>query len=136
MNEWNCADEAYKMTDNGDGTFSLVINFTAGDHALKVTNGTWDISFGGDGADGNYEFNVPADGAYTVSFDGVGTVTVEEGANTPAPTEPEATEPAEGEGEGEGEQKSGNGGLIAGIIVAVVAVIGGAVAIFFILKKK
>ena len=105
MNEWNCCDESYKMTANGDGTFSYSYSATAGDHSLKVTNGTWDVSFGGDGENGNYDFNVPADGNVTVTFDGNGAVAVQVGGEAPEATEPaategndapEATEPVEG----------------------------------------
>lgn len=46
----------------------------------------------------------------------------------PTPTEPSTTDPAPVE--------EGNGGLIAGIVVAVIAVIAGAAAIIVILKKK
>ena len=76
FNEWNCAAEGYLMTDNGDGTYTLVLNLTAGAYALKVTNGTWDQSWGGTGADGNYEFTIAEDRAVTVTFDGT-TVSVD-----------------------------------------------------------
>ena len=75
FNEWNCAAEGYLMADNGDGTFTLTLNLTAGEYALKVTDGTWDNSWGGTGEGGNYEFIVATDGEITVSFDGE-TVTV------------------------------------------------------------
>ena len=76
FNEWNCAAEGYLMTDNGDGTYTLVLNLTAGAYSLKVTNGTWDQSWGGAGADGNYEFTIAEDRAVTVTFDGT-TVSVD-----------------------------------------------------------
>lgn len=49
----------------------------------------------------------------------------------PTPSEPDASEPVTTE-----PAPAGNGGLIAGIVVAVVAVIAGGIAIFFILRKK
>ena len=75
FNEWNCAADGYRMTDNGDDTFSLTLSLTVGEYALKVTDGTWDNSWGGTGEGGNYEFIVVTDGEITVSFDGE-TVTV------------------------------------------------------------
>lgn len=76
MNGWTNPDEAYKMTKNSDGTFTLTFSVPAGANALKVTDGTWDRSFGGSGADGNYEFNATAAGDITVTFDGSSVVTV------------------------------------------------------------
>lgn len=147
FNGWTNPDEAYKMTDNGDGTFSLVLELTAGTQALKVTNGTWDLSWGGDGENGNYVYEMAADGKVTVTFDGA-TVTVTEGEVAPETTEPatdDTTAPAEDDTTAPSEdttdnkteepEESGNGTLI-GIIVAVVAVLAGGVAIFFIMKKK
>ena len=78
FNEWNCAADGYMMTDNGDDTFSLTLTLTAGSYSLKVTNGTWDQSWGGNGEGGNYDFVVEADGEVTVTFDGE-TVNVEGG---------------------------------------------------------
>ena len=139
MNDWNCADEAYKMTDNGDGTHTITFQLTAGAHSLKVTNGTWDVSFGGDGENGNYDFNVTADGDVTVTFDGTA-VQVTEGAAaepTTGSTEPATTEPtADTTGTSNTAEDDGGNGMTIGIIVAVVAVLVGAVVIFFIMKKK
>lgn len=139
MNAWNCADSAYEMTPNGDGSFSYTMSLTAGDHQLKVTNGTWDVSFGGDGADGNYEFNVTDETNCTVKFDG-SAISIEFGANASQGEQSnqggETTGDTTGEtGENE-EPKDGNGGLIVGIIATVVILVGGAAAVFFILKKK
>ena len=76
FNEWNPGSEDYKMTDNGDGTYTLTLNLVAGDYSLKVTNGTWDQSWGGNGENGNYDFTIAEDRAVTVTFDGT-TVTVD-----------------------------------------------------------
>lgn len=91
MNGWKCADAAYLMADNGDGTFALTFAIAAGDHALKVTNGTWDVSFGGTGEGGNFDFQVTADSEITVTFNGVDTVAVT-GENVVLP-EPPVPEP-------------------------------------------
>ena len=74
VNGWNEKDEAFKMIGN-EGIYTLTFAVTAGDHALKVTDGTWINSWGGDGPDGNYVFTASADGEVTVTFDGT-TVTV------------------------------------------------------------
>ena len=133
MNEWNCADASYVMTDNGDGTYSYTFKVTPGDYALKVTNGTWDVNFGGEGADGNYEFNVTDETNCIVKFDG-STITHEFKGDEALvqPTEPgEPTTGTTGE-----EPAEGNNGLVIGIIASVVILVGGAAAVFFVLKKK
>lgn len=139
MNDWTCDSADYQMTDNGNGTFSLVLDLTAGAHSLKVTNGTWDVSFGGDGENGNYDFNLAADGKVTVTFDGT-TVNVTEGESAPVVTEPttgaadNTTQPTTGAvdttDDGEG------GSMTTTIIIAVAVVLVGAVVVFLILKKK
>ena len=76
MNGWAANAEGYGMTDNGDGTYSLTITLTAGNHSLKVTDGTWDNSWtAAEGSeylagDGNLSFYVSADSEVTVTFDG------------------------------------------------------------------
>lgn len=78
MNNWNCADPEYKMTANGDGSFTYSMNLDAGSYQLKVTNGTWDVCYGQDGGpEGNYGFSVNPSGEVTVNYDGNGVVTVE-----------------------------------------------------------
>ena len=67
MNGWNNPDEAYLMNANGDGTYSLTFAITAGDHSLKVTDGTWTNSWGDNG--NNYNFKAAVDGDITVAFD-------------------------------------------------------------------
>ena len=135
MNEWNCADPAYLMTANGDGTYRCTFNVTPGDYQLKVTNGTWDISYGDpNGPEGNYAFNASDEGKATVIFDGVGGIDVKFGE--PEPTQStDPTQPTTGESGGGGGNEGGNG-LVIGIIATVVILIGGAAAVFFVLKKK
>ena len=68
FNSWNTtADE---MTyDNGVWTKTYT-GVVAGKHSFKVTNGTWGISWGGLGADGNYEINTThAKSKVTITFD-------------------------------------------------------------------
>ena len=165
FNNWNQCDEAYKMTDNNDGTFTLTFALTAGTHEMKITNGTWDVSIG-NGND-NYVFEVSADGNVTVNFDGAAIevlsggdaseetteatdATTEATEATDAPTEAteatdaptEATEattaaPTETTAAAEtSTEESSDNGLVIGIVVAVAAVVVGGVAIFFILRKK
>ena len=93
MNGWNQQDAAYLMTEV-DGIYTITFAVTAGNHALKVTDGTWDNSWGGDGADGNYEFIMEADGEITVTFDGT-TVTVIGGV-VPEPSPEPDPEPVAG----------------------------------------
>ena len=138
MNDWNCKDEAYKMTDNGDGTYSFTFDVIPGDYALKVTNGTWDVNFGGEGADGNYEFNAADEGKATVKFDGSAIEVVFGEPETTEPTEGnDPTEPTgNGEKPGKEEPKESNSGLIISIVVTAVILVGGGVAVFFLMKKK
>lgn len=132
MNEWNCADEAYKMTDNGDGTYSYTFSVTPGDYQLKVTNGTWDVCFGDEnGPEGNYAFNVTDETNCVVKFDG--STISHEFTNDPQPNpqpspdpDPNPEPPVEGM----------DPVLLISIIATAVVLIGGAVAVFFVLKKK
>ena len=66
MNGWTNPDAAYLMNAQEDGTYSLTFAVTAGDHELKVTDGTWDNSWGKDGQ--NYVFAAETDGEVTVTF--------------------------------------------------------------------
>ena len=42
MNDWEVAHEGYRMTPNGDDTYSLALWLAAGTHELKITDGTWE----------------------------------------------------------------------------------------------
>ena len=67
FNGWNQKDEAYLMTANEDGTYSLSFAVAAGSYGFKVTNGTWDSSWGDNG--NNVTFTAGTDGTVTVTFD-------------------------------------------------------------------
>lgn len=147
MNDWNCADEAYKMTDNGDGTYSYIFAVTPGDYQLKVTNGTWDTCFGDpDGPEGNYAFNVTDETNCIVTFNGSAITHEFKAVIEPVtePTEP-VTEPSvDGGDQGTtgadvADKGEGNGNsstmLIVSIIATVVVLAGGGVAVYFIMKK-
>ena len=67
FNGWNEKDEAYLMAE-ADGIYTITFAVAAGNHELKVTDGTWDNAWGKDG--GNYGFYKAEDGEVTVTFDG------------------------------------------------------------------
>lgn len=103
--EWNCADEANKMSKVSDGVYSLTFaNVAAGSYKLKVTDGSWSNCWGdansGD-PDGNFIVNVETAGDVIVTFnENNQTVSVEVKAGAPEvtepsvePSEPEASEP-------------------------------------------
>ena len=66
--EWNPSDVANKMT-YADGIYTITYkNVAAGKYSLKVTNGTWEQSWGGTGENGNFDFEVTAASDVTVEF--------------------------------------------------------------------
>ena len=66
--EWKQNDEANKMT-YADGVFSITYkNVAAGNYSLKVTDGTWENSWGGNGENGNFDFEVKEASDVTVEF--------------------------------------------------------------------
>ena len=67
MNDWDTAAEGYLMTEGFNGVWYLELSLTAGDYELKVTDGTWENSWGVNGA--NYCFTVATDGVVEVVFD-------------------------------------------------------------------
>jgi hypothetical protein len=138
MNEWNCADEAYKMTKGADGIFRYTFDVIPGDYSLKVTNGTWDVSYGGDGENGNFDFNAADEGKATVKFDGsaVSVVFGEEEVINNDTTNNDTTGDNTDKDQDKDTDKGGNNGLVISIVATVVILIGGAAAVFFVLKKK
>lgn len=67
--EWDPAAEANKMT-YADGVYSITYqNVAAGNYSLKVTDGSWDNSWGGNGENGNFDFEVKEACDVTVKFD-------------------------------------------------------------------
>ena len=66
--EWNCADEANLMTWNGEtGLFEMVYtDVPVGTYQFKITDGTWDNTWGKDGQ--NYTFEVTAPCDVTITF--------------------------------------------------------------------
>ena len=68
--EWDCAAEANKMEQVGDVYIKTYAGVIAGSYSLKVTNGSWDQSWGGLGENGNYDITVTTLSDVTVTFDG------------------------------------------------------------------
>ncbi len=65
---WDAADVANRMTRNSEGKYEKVYPaLAAGTYQFKITNGTWDQSWGVDG--GNYEFAVREACDVTITFD-------------------------------------------------------------------
>ena len=65
--EWQCADEANKMTEESDDIHSKTYtNVPVGEHKFKVTAGTWDLSWGDNGSD--YVIILPAVSNVTITF--------------------------------------------------------------------
>ena len=63
--DWNCADSANGMSDkDGDGIYTkLYTGVAAGTYEFKVTNGTWDSSWGKNGGQDNYQLVIESDNA-------------------------------------------------------------------------
>ena len=67
---WAVADENQKMTKGDDGIYTKTYeNVPAGKYSIKVTQGDWNKeSWGGNGENGNFDFEVPEDGEVIVKF--------------------------------------------------------------------
>ena len=66
---WDPANTANTMTLNADGLYEKTYeSVAAGTHSFKVTDGTWNNSWGGSGTDGNYEFTLDAISDVTITF--------------------------------------------------------------------
>lgn len=67
--EWDCAAAENVMTKGDDGIWTITYTgVAAGKYALKVTDGTWDNSWGGNGEFGNFEFELTEAADITVKF--------------------------------------------------------------------
>ena len=66
--EWSCKDANNVMTDAGNGIYTKVYsNVAAGTYSCKVTDGTWNNSWGEGGQ--NYTFKVNSACDVTITFD-------------------------------------------------------------------
>ena len=66
-NAWACGDEANKMTLDSDGLYKKTYEQVgAGTYEFKVTDGTWDNSWGNNGA--NYSFTLTEEKNVTITF--------------------------------------------------------------------
>lgn len=91
---WAECNEAGKMTESNGIYVKEFTGVPAGEHKLKVNVGSWSESWGGNGADGNYEFNVAEDNStVTVKYDPA-TYTVSVEVNG-APTDGEVVPPVD-----------------------------------------
>ena len=67
--EWDAGNAANKMTLGDDGCYYITYTAVpAGKYSLKVTNGTWDQSWGGNGENGNFDFELTEPTDVTVKF--------------------------------------------------------------------
>ena len=67
--EWACDDAANKMTLNAAGLYEKTYeNVPAGTYEFKITDGTWDNSWGGDGEWGNYAITLTEEKDVTITF--------------------------------------------------------------------
>ena len=76
---WDAADATNGLHDkDGDGIYTKTFEKVApATYQFKVTNGTWDTNWGGDGPGGNFQFKVVTECDVTVSFDpAAGTISV------------------------------------------------------------
>lgn len=65
--DWNPGAAENKMSDNGDGTYSITYTgVAAGTYELKVTMGSWASSWGEAGSEKNYVLTVDADDSTVV----------------------------------------------------------------------
>ncbi|MGN1131213.1 MAG: DUF4573 domain-containing protein, partial [Ruminococcus sp.] len=107
--DWNPKGEAAVMTDNGDGTYTKVFTgIAAGTYNFKITDGTWDNSWGDEGGKNNIKITVAEDNTdVTITFDlntKLTTVSMAAGA-TPSEASSE-TEPSEASSETEPSEAS------------------------------
>ena len=66
---WNCSDPGNKMTLNEDGLYEkLFHSVPAGNHEFKITDGTWNNSWGKNGGSANYTFATTEVQDVTITF--------------------------------------------------------------------
>ena len=66
---WSCDDPANKMTLKSSGLYEIVYkNVPAGTYEFKVTDGTWNNSWGKDGGSANYVFETEEVRDVTITF--------------------------------------------------------------------
>ena len=66
---WNCSDPGNKMTLNEEGLYEkLFHSVPAGNHEFKITDGTWDHSWGKNGGSANYTFATTEVQDVTITF--------------------------------------------------------------------
>ncbi len=94
-NGWDPASNA--MTETSAGIWSITFsNIEAGTYQFKVTDGTWNNSWGKDGGESNMSATVEAVSNVTITFNAdtkAIDVAVAPAATEPEVTQPEATEP-------------------------------------------
>ena len=67
---WDVANTDNTMTLGEDGLYTITFESVyPGTHSFKVTDGTWDNCWGGEGEGGNYEITLDAISHVTVTFD-------------------------------------------------------------------
>jgi len=67
--EWANNDPANKMALNGEGLYEKTyFSVPAGDHAFKITDGTWTNSWGQDGGEANYKLELLTESNVTITF--------------------------------------------------------------------
>ncbi len=68
--KWDAAAEANKMTKGEDGIWTITYSdVAAGSYSLKVTDGSWSFSWGGNGENGNFDITVEDGAEVVVMFD-------------------------------------------------------------------
>ena len=78
---WDNCDDTNRLTDNGDGTWSITMSLVAGSYSYKVAKADWSEAYGDPNSgdkDGNAILNLPKDADVTFTLkDGVVTATYE-----------------------------------------------------------
>lgn len=90
FSNWTECNTNGKMTESNGIYVKEFTGVAAGDYSIKVNDGTWANSWGGNGENGNYDFNVAeANSTVTVKFNPAdNTVTVEVNGNSTGDPDP------------------------------------------------